>query len=142
MILYCDTSALIKRYVEEDRSGEVDRLWDEAAEVVTSTVAFAETMATFRRKYREGVFSEIVYVQTIAEFKNEYPRLILVPVSSELNRIIEELLLRHPLRGFDAIHLASALLIHEGSQLATRFACFDHVLNKAAEEQGLHVPFL
>lgn len=141
MILYCDTSALIKRYVEEDRSDEVDGLWEEAVEVVTSTVAFAETMATFRRKYREGVLSEVGCIQTVAEFKNEYPRLILVPISSELNQIIEGLLLKHPLRGFDAIHLASALLIHKGSHLATKFACFDHVLNKAAEEEGLDVSF-
>ena len=142
MILYCDTSALIKHYVEEDRSDEVDSLWQEAVEVVTATVAFAEAMATFRRKYREGVLSDVEYIQTAAEFKNEYPRLILVPISLELNRIIEELLLKHPLRGFDAIHLASALLIHKGSHLATRFACFDHVLNKAANEEGLDVPFL
>ena len=142
MILYCDTSALIKRYVEEDRSDEVDGLWEEAVGVVTSTVAFAETVATFRRKYREGVLSEIGYIQTVAEFKSEYPRLILVPISSELNRIIEEVLLKHPLTGFDAIHLGSALLIDKGSHLATRFACFDDVLNKAAEEERLDVPFL
>ena len=142
MILYCDTSALIKRYVEENRSDEVDGLWEEAVGVVTSTVAFAETVSTFRRKYREGVLSEIGYIQTVAEFKSEYPRLILVPISSELNRIIEEVLLEHPLRGFDAIHLGSALLIDKGSHLATRFACFDDVLNKAAEEEGLDVPFL
>ena len=28
MILYCDTSALVKRYVEENRSDEVDSLWE------------------------------------------------------------------------------------------------------------------
>ena len=89
MILYCDTSALIKRYVEEDRSDEVDGLWEK----------------------------------------------------SELNQIIAGLLLKHPLRGFDAIHLASALLMHKGGHLATRFACFDHALNRAAEEEGLDVPF-
>lgn len=105
-------------------------------------MAFAETVATFRRKYREGVLSEIEYIQTVAEFKSEYPRLILVPISSELNRIIEEVLLKHPLRGFDAIHLASVLLIDKGSHLATRFACFDDVLNKAAAEERLDVSFL
>lgn len=142
MILYCDTSALVKRYVGEDRSEEVDDIWEKAVEVATSTVAFAESMATFRRKFREGVLSEVEYIQTATEFKNEYPRLILVSISSELNRIIEELLLKHPLRGFDAIHVGSALLIHKGSHLATMFACFDQALNKAAKEEGLDVPFL
>lgn len=142
MILYCDTSALVKRYVEEDRSDEVDDIWEEAVEVATSTVAFAESMATFRRKFREGVLSEVEYTQTVTEFKNEYTRLILVSISSELNRIIEELLLKYPLRGFDAIHLGSALLIHKGDLLVTMFACFDQALNEVAKEEGLDVPFL
>ena len=59
---------------------------------------------------------------------------------TKLNQIIEGLLLKHQLRGFDVIHLASALLMHKDSHLATRFACFDHALNKAAEEEGLDVP--
>lgn len=142
MIIYCDTSALVKRYVEEDRSDEVDSLWEKAVEVATSTVAFAESMATFRRRFREEVLSEVEYIKTVTEFKNEYPRLILVPISWELNRIIEDVLLKHPLRGFDAIHLASALLIHKGSHLTTKFACFDPPLNRAAEKEGIDVPFL
>ncbi|MGA1823167.1 MAG: type II toxin-antitoxin system VapC family toxin [bacterium] len=142
MILYLDTSALIKRYVEEDKSEEVDNLWEEAIEIASSTVVFAESMATFCRKFREGVFSETEYIQTISEFKNEYHRFIIVPISSELNRIIEEILLKYPLRGFDSIHLASALLIQKNSNLNTIFACFDHSLNKAAEQEGLNVPFL
>ncbi len=142
MILYLDTSALVKRYVEEDKSEEVDNLWEETIEIASSTVVFAESMATFRRKFREGVFSEAEYIQTISEFKNEYHRFIIVPISSELNRIIEEILLKYPLRGFDSIHLASALLIQKGSNLNTIFACFDNSLNKAAEQEGLNVPFL
>lgn len=142
MILYCDTSALIKRYVEEDRSDEVDDLWKEAVEVATSAVAFAEGTAAFCRKFREGIFSKAEYIQTITEFKNEYLRLILVPITPELNQIIEELLLKYPLRGFDAIHLASALLINRDTHLVTIFACFDHALNKAAKEEGFDVPFL
>lgn len=141
MILYCDTSALIKRYVEEDGSDQVDHLWEGGSTVVTSTVAFAEIMATIARKYREGILSKSGYQKTISEFKSDYIKLILVPIGPELNQLIEKLLFKHPLRGFDTIHLASALLIHKEGPLAVQFACFDRRLNQAATEEGLIVPF-
>ncbi|MCP5007884.1 MAG: type II toxin-antitoxin system VapC family toxin [Planctomycetes bacterium] len=41
MILYCDTFALIKRYVEEDGTVYVGVLWKDCWCVATSVVAFA-----------------------------------------------------------------------------------------------------
>ena len=45
------------------------------------------------------------------------------------------------MRGFDSIHLASALLIRKKSNLITKFACFDQALNRVAVQEGLEVPF-
>jgi len=142
MILYADSSALVKRYVEENGTREFDALWDSAGEIATSTVAFAECMAAFRRKYREGIISERDYQQTIKEFKKEYSRLILVQINPELNWIIEDLLASYSLRGFDSIHLASALAIKRNGNLITTFACFYNVLNNAAGHEGLDTPLL
>ena len=47
MILYLDTSALVKRYVEEEGTELVDKLWESAEAVTTSVVAFAEALAAF-----------------------------------------------------------------------------------------------
>lgn len=140
MILYCDTSALVKRYVEESGSNEVDALWENALEIATSVLAFAETFATFSRKFREGVLAEVEYMETIKVFKEDYTRFILVPVSLELNQIIEDLLLKYSLRGFDSIHLASALLLGKKSNLITKFACFDQALNRVAVQEQLDAP--
>lgn len=135
MILYCDTSALIKRYVEEDGTDQVDELWDKSEVVSTSVVAFAESMATFRRKFREGMFSKKEYDFTINKFKEDYRYLILIPVNAELNNIIERLISKYQLRGFDAIHLASAMVFNRNDIVL--FACFDERLNVAAKEEGL-----
>lgn len=140
MILYSDSSALIKRYVEEDGTREFDALWNSASEIATSTVAFAECMAAFGRKFRERIISESDYRLTIKEFKKEYTRLILVQINSELDRIIEDLIARYALKGFESIHLASALTIKQNSHLITKFACFDNVLNNAARQEGLDIP--
>jgi len=81
-----------------------------------------------------------------AEFKREYQHLILVPVSEDLNsedlnKLIEELIIKYPLRGFDVIHLSSALLIKQAGNLNTYFAAFDKALNQAAKEENIKVPF-
>ncbi len=132
MILYCDTSALIKRYVEEEGTVYVDKLWEECQGVVTSVVAFAEAMSAFSRKLREGILSVKEHSKTVRKFKDDYEHLILVPVDNDLNSVMEGLFNRHHLRGFDAIHLASALIFKDLEEIDSVFACFDHALNKAA----------
>jgi len=139
VILYCDTSALIKRYVAEEGAAEVNNFWERASAVSTSVVAFAETMAVFGRKHKEKVLSTIEYKEIIGQFKEDYRHLLLVPVSEALNIAIEDLLKRHSLRGFDAIHLASAKVFDGPDNEDLLFACFDQALNNAAAKEGLKV---
>jgi predicted nucleic acid-binding protein len=54
MILYLDTSALVKLYVEEIGSNEVKKLVKTAQIVSTSRIAYVEARAGFARKLREG----------------------------------------------------------------------------------------
>ena len=140
MILYLDSSALVKRYVEEEGTQKVDAFFEEAEDIVTSSVAFAECLSAFSRRFREGLFSEAEYFKTVSGLKEEHSSFILVPITQKLNEIVEEILLKHSLRGFDAIHLASAVLIQRIGGLSVIFACFDNALSKAAREEGLLVP--
>ena len=43
------------------------------------------------------------------------------------------------LRGYDAVHLASAVIVAEQGSQAVTFACFDEKLSRAARRQGLTV---
>lgn len=139
MILYWDTSALIKRYVEEEGTRAVDRLWSASTDRATSVVAFAETAAAFTRKFREGVLTEKEYAAALKTFKTDLDSFILIPITAALNAEIERLVRRYPLRGFDAIHLSSALIFKGSKTIHVQFACFDHVLNEAALKEGLAI---
>lgn len=141
MILYCDTSALIKRYVEEEGTESVDYLWDSALAIVTSIVAFAEALSAFNRKLREGILTHKEYLETVKSFKKDYNHLILVPINNDLNTLIEDFVGRHPLRGFDAIHLASAITFTQSENVEMVFACFDDALNQSALKEGLLAAF-
>ncbi len=139
MILYLDTSALVKRYVIEEGTIIVDRLWQKATYIATSVVAYAESVATFGRKTREGLLNNDDFKKIITFLEADYKHFILIPVSVELNEIIKGLVKKYPLRGFDAIHLASAILLSEGGLKDIIFLCFDKLLSEAALSEGLNI---
>ena len=57
--------------------------------------------------------------------------------TDELNDWIDKMVAHYPLRGFDAIHLASALIVHERLPEEFLFACYGNKLLQAAQLAGL-----
>lgn len=139
MILYLDTSALVKRYFKEEYSTEVIDYWTQAEEIITSCVTYAETMASFWRKKREGPTSDELIQKVVELFKRDWESFVRVEVNEDLNQYVDLLVERHPLRGFDAIHLASVKVIHDSLPGNLIFLCFDRRLASAAHEEGLKI---
>jgi predicted nucleic acid-binding protein len=137
MILYLDTSALVKKYFKEFGSNDVIAKWKEAMGVVTSAVTYAETMASIHRKKREAELPKDIFDRITDSFQNDWAGFFCLEVTNDLNGIIDKLLLQHPLRGFDVIHLSSALFINQNVDEEFLFACFDEKLNHAAKAEGL-----
>ncbi|RJP55159.1 MAG: PIN domain-containing protein [Deltaproteobacteria bacterium] len=139
MILYLDTSALLKKYLKEEGSNDVISLWKKTSAIVTSTVAYAETLASIYRKKREtGEFDQRFFKAVLTSFQKDWKSFIHVDVNKDLNETIDKLTIAYPLRGFDAIHLASALILYEKIQENFIFVCYDKRLLKAAKEEGLN----
>lgn len=93
--------------------------------------------AAFARRRRELPASADALDQARQTFRNDWTGIHRIPVDDEINRRVDELLARHPLRGADVIHLASAVLLRDLSQDAVTFACADVALVKAARAEGL-----
>ena len=137
MILYLDTSALVKRYFYEPYSDDVISRWKSATQIVTSFVAYAETMASMYRKKRESGLADTLIRRIADSFHQDWESFIRVEVNDKLNGYIDRVVEKYPLRGFDAIHLASAIVIHERLSEDFVFACFDDRLAGAAQLEGL-----
>jgi uncharacterized protein len=137
LILYLDTSALVKRYLKEPYSDEVLTKWIEATEIITSSVAYAETLASFYRKKREAGLKDTLIKKIADSFRTDWNSFIRVEVSDQLNEYIDRIIVKHPLRGFDTIHLASAMIMHERLGRDFVFACFDTRLANAAKTEGI-----
>ena len=77
-------------------------------------------------------------IREIADsFHQDWESFIRVEVNDELTGYIDRVVEGYPLRGFDAIHLASAMVIHERLPEDFVFACFDDRLTRAAQAEGL-----
>ena len=70
-------------------------------------------------------------------FRRDWNSFIRVEVTDDLNEWIDITVSRYPLRGFDAIHLASALVVHETVPEEFLFACYDKRLLQAVKTAGL-----
>jgi len=137
MILYLDTSALVKKYFKETGSIEVVSTWKKADVIATSMVTYAEAMAAVFRKKRESDLSPPSFKKILNSFRKDWESFVLVELTDALNATIDNLLPSYVLRGFDAIHLASALMIHQSIAEVLVFACYDQRLLQSAQSEGL-----
>ena len=137
MMLYLDTSALVKLYVDEPISGELTSAVDEAEAVATSLLAYAELRAAFARARREARLSAQAYRHVVEAFVKDWTRYIAVQVTDRLVKDAGDLAAQRALRGYDALHLASALSLREQVSSSVIFLAFDRELTVAAKREAL-----
>lgn len=130
MILYLDTSSLVKLYVTEPHSGLV-RAWVEEAEIIaTCRVAYPEMMSALNRRFKAGDIEKQGYNMLVKTFSAEWQRFAVV----DFDEITAgRLVTTYGLRGFDAVHLSAAELLRSSGKAPTvAFSSFDEKLNSAA----------
>jgi len=133
VILYLDTSSLVKLYVSEDGSDEARRLVAEASLVATSIVAYPEARSAFARLRRERAVTVREAELLKADLENDWQHYLALDVSEPIWRRAGDLAERHALRGFDSLHLASFLsLVSADLGETVQFSAFDERLNAAA----------
>lgn len=133
MILYLDTSSLVKMYVEEPGSPAVHSQVEESELVTTSIVAYAEARAALARRRREGSLTPAEHRKAKAGLDADWPRVLTVDVTESVAKWAGDLAERQRLRGFDALHLATYLtVVQEFPAERVRFSTADVNLASAA----------
>ena len=140
MMLYLDTSALLKRYVAEAESENVITKMDEARAIATALITRTEVAAALGRARRETRIDAEEARRAEQEFLEDWADFGRVPVTEELAGSAAQLCWTRELRAYDAVQLAAALkcqAIIERLGEDTVFACFDNRLRDAARAEGL-----
>jgi predicted nucleic acid-binding protein len=140
MILYLDTSTLVKLYVEEPDSQDVVDLVNASEVTSTSLIAYAEARAAFARRYREKAFKPHEYRTLVSSLNKDWDSYLTVRTSRDLVQLAGNLAEKHGLRGYDAIHLSSAITLRNELTTPIVFSSSDHKLQKAATLENLTQP--
>lgn len=137
MILFCDTSALIKLYITEEGSAELKALMQEAEAVAVCRIAWAEAFAALSRRAREVPEDVTTIEQAKAALALDWPHFLVLEIDQSLVEVAGEYADTFALRGYDSIQLAAAFEAGRISQTPIFFACYDIRLNKAAKLLGM-----
>lgn len=140
MILYLDTSSLVKLYVEEEDSPKIADLVSSSKVAATSLIGYTEARSAFARRFREKAFSKKGYGRLISFFNKDWDNYLIVRVTEELVRLAGDLAEKHGLRGFDVIHLSSALTLRQEISSPIIFSCSDRKLQEASQRENLKQP--
>ena len=140
MILFCDTSALVKLYIREDSSREMQAVAGVATAIAVCRITWAEIMAALARRARE-LPNDAGAIEIVRKrLRTDWPRYAVVEVTQPLVELAGEYADTFALRGYDSVQLAAARTLQDMAGEEVQFACFDARLGKAARVLGMPGP--
>jgi hypothetical protein len=151
---FFDTSAVVRLYAVEPGANVVRDLLrsagrDQAAvQVIVCDLARPETVSALRRiatgpdAARRGLSRAALY-QTLPRVRRDFgeqEHFFVVPATSCMS-MAADIAERHPIKGADAVHIASALIARDSAPTPERFYFVSEDLGQArvAEAEGLQV---
>ncbi len=147
MIVYLDSSAIVKRYVLENGSDKVAEVYEAAltgeAKIAFSSWNIGEVLGVLDKYHRRGQLSEQDYRLARRQFVGETLRLIrlrivkIVPVKTSLLVLAWRLIETEHIYEADALQIVSAKYIK-----ATNFLTGDKRLHKVALSEGIPSVYL
>lgn len=152
-MLYLDSSALVKHYLNESGTDSInERLQVEtenARPVFTSVLSFAEIHAIVARRTRERLLSVNEAAALHDRFDTDWVLgFTAIGLDTGVLIFIRDIVKMHPLKGADAVHLASALWLRDMTRVGGKllqhgerivFASSDRQLTTAAQKYHLEI---
>jgi predicted nucleic acid-binding protein len=134
MLVFFDTSAFVKRYINESGTDKVLEWCDKATEIGLSGIVLPEIISAFCRLRREERISGVQYQQLKSSLMADIEDAALCDLAPAVLAQSILSLENNVLRGMDAIHVGSAVVLK-----ADVFVSSDKRQCEAAVRAGLHV---
>jgi predicted nucleic acid-binding protein len=140
MIVYFDTSALVKRYIQETGSREVKTLFEAEAAILGSVVITrVEMAAALQKAVRLEAANAALLAEIWQDFLDQWSTFTRIHVSDVMVERASRISFDCQLRGYDSLHLAAAQLWQESLNLPVVLATFDRDLWLAGRQAGMDV---
>jgi uncharacterized protein len=135
MILYLDTSVMVKLYMEEEDSSQIASLVDSVGVVAASIIAYVEARSAFARRYREKSIDPETYKNLLSIFNVDWGRYLQIAINAPTVRQAGDLAEKHALKGYDALHLSAAMTLRKATGAPVLFLTADEALQRAAKKE-------
>ena len=136
MILFFNTSALIKRYIAEPGEKKVDELFALSSQIIVSPVTKIEAYSTLRRLFEEKNIEKADYQELRDEIHYDFKYFTTLPLNQEVEKMAVDLIEKYQLKTLDSIQLASCLSKRE---VIDSIVVSDQKLKRAAEKENLEI---
>jgi predicted nucleic acid-binding protein len=143
-VYFFDSSAIVKRYVNETGSNFVENLANlkKGNLILLARITQVEIASAIARRLKGGSLTQTDALDALTLFQHDLTNnYFIIEVTSNLLYEAMNLATKHALRGYDAVQLAAALEINserisQGLQ-ALILVSADSELNTAAQTEGL-----
>jgi predicted nucleic acid-binding protein len=134
LISYFDTSAVIPLVVAEPTSERCAQLWEACDKRVSSVLVVAEAHAALAQAFRMARITAQQHAAATRLLKRRLEEMDLVTATREIANRAALLAVQHALRGYDAVHIATALAINGPDTVAVTA---DRAMLKALSTTGV-----
>lgn len=139
MIIYFETSILVKCYLDESESVYVNEILEDAEFRITSALTQLELVSAIEFAKRIRRINSPIYREKTAALNADITaeRVTFLNITPSILKRAIPLIRVHRLRSPDAIQLATAIDAHKEYQGDMHFLCADRALLDAARSEGL-----
>lgn len=134
-MIFVDTSALVKRYIEELGSEKVRLLMEAADSIAVSRLAYVETLSALIRRRRAIRLTDAEFDRLLQDFRADWGSFIVVEMNNDTLQFVDAVIEKHALRGADSIHLSTALCLRNAANGGITFVASDAELLIAAHRE-------
>jgi uncharacterized protein len=149
-MLYLDSSALIKRYVQEEGSKAVASRFETGEKLYTSVLSYAEVHAAIGRKYRDKELNTDQKERLVDDFLDDWLfSLSILELTTAAMSALPALCEQYSLKASEAVHLSAAFWLKDAIRLRAKrfddgggiveFGVSDRRLGEAALKCGFQV---
>jgi len=133
MNIFCDTSALIKKYISEKGSGKFEKILSKTDNIYVSAITEVETISTFKRLLTERAIDKDEYEMIVKDFETDFQYFSVVPIDIEIIKNALKMINQYQLKTLDSIQLGT--LVYLKNEINSFVACDEKLIKSALKER-------
>lgn len=138
-MLYCDTSALFKLYIDEVGTSQMKALCATKPTLFVAEITWAEMRAALAQRIRLNLTPSIEVDAALTRLRAEWVQFSKIAVGPALIEKAGDFAAGFGLRAYDSVQLAAAHQLHQVLDGDMQWCCYDKQLNAAAQLLGMKI---